>query len=95
MKNLLLCYIIAGDRDFKLAFASTSGASLWSLEAIKEMCTMDKNLVLSTKYASTNGCPSHSIGYYIGWMRNNTECDQLTEEDITATLQVCIAVNLS
>ena len=56
---------------------------------------MDESLVLSTKYASTNGCPSHSIGYYIGQMRNNTNCDQLNEEDITATLQVYVAINWS
>ena len=55
---------------------------------------MDESLVLSSQYVVNSSCPSHSIGYYIGWLRNKTECDQLNEEDITATLQVSYALVL-
>ena len=49
---------------------------------------MDKRLFLDSVYAGYDGCPSHSLGYYIGYIRNGTECDQLTETDVTETLQV-------
>ena len=49
---------------------------------------MDKNLVLNSQYVRDSNCPSHSIGHYIGTMRNNTDCDQLTEEDLTSAMQV-------
>ena len=51
------------------------------------MCTMDARLVLSSEYVQ-GVCPSHSLGYYIGWLRNGTECEQLTEEDLSIVLQV-------
>ena len=70
-----------------MSFVSTSGTSLWSVEAIKEMCTIDKNVVLSSKYANDNGCPSHSIGYYIGELREKG-CEQLDENDLTVTMKV-------
>ena len=75
------------DLYFKIVFKSTSGASLWSLHAIKEMCAMDKRLVLDSSYASGNGCPSLSVGYYIGSMRNK-DCEQLNDGDLSATMQV-------
>ena len=49
---------------------------------------MDKRLVLDSGHAPGDGCPSHSLGYYIGYIRNETACDQLTEEDLRETLQV-------
>ena len=49
---------------------------------------MDKRLFLDSVYAGHDGCPSHSLGYYIGYIRNGTECDQLTDTDVTETLQV-------
>ena len=70
-----------------MSFVSTSGASLWSVEAIKEMCKFDNNLVLNSNYASGNGCPSHSVGYYIGELRNK-DCEQLDENDLAVTMQV-------
>ena len=87
--SIIICSIITGNTElhFKLVFESTTGANLWSVEAIKEMCSMEQNLVQGSGYANTNGCPGHSIGYYIGWIRNK-ECEELDEDDLSATLQV-------
>ena len=66
------------------------GVSLWRKEAIKEMCEMDKRIVLSSPYVSKfNGerCPSHSIGYYIGLL-NNKECKDITNDDMVKTAKV-------
>ena len=49
---------------------------------------MDKRLFLGSPYAGYDGCPSHSLGYYIAYIRNATGCDELTEADVTETLQV-------
>ena len=53
----------------------------------QDMCVMDKRLVLDTKYAD-KGCPSFSIGYYIGVMSDNKECEDITEADLTRALNV-------
>ena len=89
----MLFYSLAGDNYFKLAFKSTNGANLWSLKAIQEMCEMDTRLVQTSPHLAynPNHCPSHSLGYYIGWIRNRTTCEKLTEEDLSATLQVSLS----
>ena len=51
------------------------------------MCEIDKRLVLSTDY-SEFGCPSYSIGYYIGLMNGDKECDRITESDLLASMNV-------
>ena len=56
---------------------------------------MDKRLFLDSVYAGYDGCPSHSLGYYIGYIRNGTDCDQLPEADVTETLQVSGIMALS
>ena len=87
----------AGDNYFKLAFASPTGANLWSLKAIQQMCAMDKRIVQTSPHLAynPNNCPSHSLGYYIGWIRNRTTCEKLTEEDLSATLQVSLSQSYS
>ena len=75
----------------KLVFTSVKkGASLWQAEAVKEMCEMDRRIVLSSQYVSKfNGetCPSHSIGYYIGLLHNK-ECEDITKDDMDETSKV-------
>ena len=55
---------------------------------MKEMCEMDRRIVLSSPHSYYGElCPSHSIGYYIGLL-NNKECENITDDDMTTTLQV-------
>ncbi len=51
------------------------------------MCAFDQTLVQDTEYAQ-NGCPSFSIGYYIGRMRSNKDCNQIDETDLTYAMSV-------
>ena len=75
----------------KLVFTSVKkGVSLWRPEAVKEMCEMDRKIVLRSPYVSKfNGetCPSHSIGYYIGLL-NNKKCEDITKDDMDETSKV-------
>ncbi len=51
------------------------------------MCAFDQTLVQDTEYAQ-NGCPSFSLGYYIGRMRNDKDCNQIDETDLTYAMSV-------
>ncbi len=71
----------------KLVFESTSGASLWTVEAIREMCDMDRDIVLSSPHNYDSGCPSHSIGFYIGLLRDK-DCRDIVQDDLDAVMEV-------
>ncbi len=82
---------LTGDGQMKLTFAAiNSKDSLWTAEAVKEICEMDEKLVLTSNYIYTStSCPSHSLGFYIGLL-NNKQCNGITEGDMEETLRVLV-----
>lgn len=73
-------------------------SSLWTLDAIRDVCKADDALRSSALFASVcqqtanrrsrRCCSSWSIGHYLAVMRNRSSCHELDEEDVRSALAV-------
>ncbi|XP_074541217.1 protein dispatched homolog 1 [Halichoeres trimaculatus] len=87
---------VPGDRYSRLVFTSAEGKNLWSIQAIKSMCSLDNtrvrshrdywNLCQRTNDASC--CPSWTLGNYIAVLTNRSSCQKITERDVSHTLKI-------
>ncbi|XP_061749781.1 protein dispatched homolog 1-like [Nerophis ophidion] len=71
--------------SLKLVVSSAEGKSLWSLQAIKSMCDLDKTRV-RFHWDFQSDCLSWTLGNYIALLREKPSCELLTEEDVAQTL---------
>ncbi|KAF7664328.1 hypothetical protein LDENG_00180430 [Lucifuga dentata] len=87
---------VPGDSYSRLVFTSAEGKSLWTIQAIKSMCSLDNTRVRSHRdYWSlcqrTNDascCPSWTLGNYIAILTNRSSCQKITERDVSHTLKI-------
>ncbi|XP_008840547.1 protein dispatched homolog 2 isoform X2 [Nannospalax galili] len=78
----------------KLVFVSTSGGSLWNLQAIQSMCRIEQEQIrshisfgaLCQRSAANECCPSWSLGNYLAVLSNRSSCLDTTQADADRTL---------
>lgn len=78
----------------KLVFVSTSGGSLWNLQAIHSMCRIEQEQIrshisfgaLCQRSAANECCPSWSLGNYLAVLSNRSSCQDTTQADTDRTL---------
>ncbi|KFO32931.1 Protein dispatched like protein 2 [Fukomys damarensis] len=84
----------------KLVFVSTSGGSLWNLNAIHSMCRIEQEQIrahprfgtLCQRTATNECCPSWSLGNYLAVLSNRSSCLDTTPGDaarVLALLRAC------
>uniref|UniRef100_H3BE42 Dispatched RND transporter family member 2 n=1 Tax=Latimeria chalumnae TaxID=7897 RepID=H3BE42_LATCH len=84
-----------GQSYSRLVFMSENAGSLWNVSAIQSMCLMEQSRIrshpdfvdLCQRNNANDCCPSWSLGNYIALLRNKSSCLELTERDISHTLQ--------
>ncbi|XP_052039202.1 protein dispatched homolog 2 [Apodemus sylvaticus] len=78
----------------KLVFVSTSGGSLWNLQAIHSMCRIEQEQIrshisfgaLCQRSAANECCPSWSLGNSLAVLANRSSCQDTTQADTDRTL---------
>ncbi|XP_028858774.1 protein dispatched homolog 1 isoform X2 [Denticeps clupeoides] len=86
---------VPGERYSRLVFASAEGKNLWSIQAIKSMCSLDNTRVrshheywsLCQRTSAASCCPSWTLGNYIAVLTNKSSCQKITERDVAQTLK--------
>ena len=74
--------------------ACDMGSSLLDVDHLKAICALEEEFV---RLHFTDGCPAHSLPYYIT-QHSNKSCSQLSQEDVQGVvelLQSCAAVYFS
>ncbi|XP_014345484.1 protein dispatched homolog 1 [Latimeria chalumnae] len=87
---------VPSDRYSRVVFTSTEGENLWSLQAIKSMCNLDKTKIrshfqfgdLCQRTTAASCCPSWTLGNYIAILNNRSSCQKITERDVSHTLKL-------
>ncbi|KAJ8391551.1 hypothetical protein AAFF_G00088730 [Aldrovandia affinis] len=87
---------VPGDRYSRLVFSSAEGKNLWSIQAIKSMCSLDNTRVrshpqywkLCQRTSDASCCPSWTLGNYVAVLNNKSSCQKITERDVSHTLKV-------
>ncbi|XP_018599323.1 protein dispatched homolog 1 isoform X2 [Scleropages formosus] len=87
---------VPGDRYSRLVFTSAEGKNLWSIQAIKSMCSLDNTRVrshpqywnLCQRTSDASCCPSWTLGNYIAVLNNKSSCQKITERDVSHTLKI-------
>eukprot|EP00071_Canis_lupus_P015841 XP_005640976.1 protein dispatched homolog 1 isoform X1 [Canis lupus familiaris] len=87
---------VPSDRYSRVVFASAGGDTLWSLPAIKSMCSVDNSRIrahpqfgdLCQRTTVASCCPSWTLGNYIAILNNRSSCQQIVERDVSHTLKL-------
>lgn len=82
-------------RYARLVFSTTTGDSLFKVKHIKAMCRFEQKQI-SREQSFTNSCVtsgrkccrSWSLGNYIAFLRNKTNCFDLTSADVSSVLSL-------
>ncbi|XP_068610136.1 protein dispatched homolog 1 [Brachionichthys hirsutus] len=86
---------VPGESYSRLVFTSAEGKNLWSIQAIKSMCSLDNARVrshpdywsLCQRTNDASCCPSWTLGNYIAVLANRSSCQKITERDVSQTLK--------
>ncbi|XP_061825112.2 protein dispatched homolog 1-like [Nerophis lumbriciformis] len=73
--------------SLKLVVSSAEGKNLWSVQAIKSMCDLDKTRV-RFHWDFQSDCLSWTLGNYIALLREKPSCELINEEDVAQTLTI-------
>ncbi|XP_075060403.1 protein dispatched homolog 1 isoform X2 [Mixophyes fleayi] len=94
-KDSFFC-AVPNDHYSRVVFTSVNGESLWNLQAIKSMCSIDHKRIrshpefadLCQRTTADSCCPSWTLGNYIAILNNRSSCQKIVERDVSHTLKL-------